>query len=457
MPAQLDLLKSDEFMIFEEPTGPATTRRGVLLPGTGLTLRKLDAQETEYDPSGKYKETTVVLPNWSAEGLESLFGFETPFFVEPEIENQPESQKAKVLFQLSNDGGQTWFVWQDGPDAWVPATGTLANTFNDTETVDRRIPLFPLCAPNQVRIKAKLIPGANGIQRPVLCNTLIYNDHEKDLMEDVSRSLKRFLERELTIPMSYQGEIATPSTTLCIERDAGLDVKIEEPIKVFNTKEDPCKQFNLFSSLGGDGRTITMLGPQVGQVEVKFAGRPEVFIGAEEFFQISKMPSVVAFINNMVGYTDIRTWSPGRQRSLSRGVGKLELTKIFFFIFVTIRAQSSLRRESLLMIDKISEIIDWGVTFPSVAAGDHYCVMEQQTHVTEHRVEQGLFVTALNAKIMGSIWLRQGEDEANVFDEMGLTPIVREIHTHVGAEVSCNLNLPKHVRRVYRERSIIKP
>ena len=109
------------------------------------------------------------------------------------------------------------------------------------------------------------------------------------------------------------------------------------------------------------------------------------------------------------------------------------------------------------MIDKISEIIDWGVTFPSVAGGDHYCVMEQQAHVTEHRVEQGLFITALSAKIMGSIWLRQGEDEANVVEELGLTPLVREVHTHVGSEFSCNLNLPKHVRRVYRERSILKP
>jgi hypothetical protein len=457
MPAQLDLLKADANIIFEDPIAPATATRAVLLPGYGLTLRKLDPEERVYAPDGKYLETIVILQNWLAEGLESLFAFEAPFVLDPEIADQKEEDKAKLLYQLSNDGGTTWFVWQDGPDAWVPATGSLETVFNDLEMVDRRLPLFPLCAPRQVRIKVKLIPGAKGRQRPVLCNTLIYNDHEKDLMEDVSRSLKRFLDREFTVPMTYNGEIATPSTTLCIEKDAGLDVKIEEPIKVFNLKNDPCKQFNLFSSLAEDGRTITMLGPQVGQVEVKFAGRPEVFIGAEEFFQISKIPSVVVFVNNMVGYTDIRTWVPDRQRSISRGVGKLELARIFFFIFVTIRAQSSLRRESLQMIDKLSEIIDWGTVFPSVAGGDHYCVMEQQTHVTEHRVEQGLFVTALNAKIMGSIWLRPGDNEANVYKELGLTPIVKEVHTHVGSEFSCNLNLPKHVRRVYRERSILKP
>lgn len=456
MPAQLDLLKADEDMIFEEPQAPATARRAVLLPGTGLTLRKLDVDETVYDPSGRYKETTVILKNWRAEGLERLFGFETPFFLEPELPNLPEAQQAKLRYQLSNDNGQTWLVWQDGPDAWVPAVGSLANIYNDLFTVDRRFPLFPLCAPNQVRIKVRLTPGANGIQRPVLCNTLIYNDHEKDLMEDVSRSLKRFLDSELTVPMFFNGEIATPSTTVCIERDAGLDVKIEEPIKVFNIKNDPCKQFDLFSGLGEDGRTVTMLGPQVGQVEVKFTGRPEVFIGAEEFFQISKIPSVVVFVNNMEGYTDIRTWVPDRQRSISRGVGKNELARLYYFISVTVRAQSSLRREALLMIDKISEIIDWGEVFDSVAGGDHYCVMEQQQLVTEHRVEQGLFVTALSAKIMGGIWLRPDDDKANVFEELGLTPLVQEVRTHVGAEFTCNLNLPKHARRVYRERSTIR-
>jgi hypothetical protein len=457
MPTRVDALGTDEFLEFEEPIAPATVHRAVLLSPYGLTLRRVNQEETEFDPAGRYKETTVILENWRAEGLTHLFGFEPTFVIDPELADQEESDKATVLFQLSNDGGTTWYIWQDGPDKWVPAVGLLEDEFNSVEMVDRRIPLFPLCAPNQVRLKAKFIPGRGGLQRAVLCNTIIYYDCEKDLMEDVSRSLKRYLDSEFCMPMFYNAELGIPSQTVCIERDAGLDVQIKEPIKVFNTKSDPCKQINLFSGIEPDGRTIRMLEQQTGHVEVRFTGKPEVFIGAEDFFEISKIPSLVVFVDRMNAYTDIRVWAPEFQRSISRSVGKIELARIFYFIFITIRAQSSLRREALMMIDKVSELIDYGSTFDSVACGDHYCVMEQQQHVTEHRVEQGLYVTALSAKLMGHIYLRPGDDEANVLIEQGVTPLVREVNLRVGAEFSCNLNLPKHLRRRYRERTTLRP
>lgn len=452
MPTRLDQLLGDEGMLFEPPILPETAEKAVLLPKFGVTLRKLNDEKTRYDPSGRYYETIVDLANWSANGLTSLFGFELDEFVDPNIPGVPLAQRAKLGFQLSNDDGASWLIWQDGPDAWVPAVGVLANVFNDKEIVDRRIPLFPLCN-RQVRLRVKLTPGVGGRQRPVLRQTMIYNRHDMDIYEDVTRSIKRYIDGAIQLPMFFYAEIATPSQTIEIERDTGLDVTVVEPIRVYNLTTDPGKCVNLFASLGGcKNRTVTLTSPQIGQLEVQFIGVPDVFIGAEDFFQISKIPSIVAIINTIECYLELRSWPPETERAVARGEGRLQFSRLFYIIRGTIRSQSALKREALQMSDGLLRILDQGQEFPSVASGEDYCIMENEGSLSEDRVAQGLFVTAVNLKILGKMWLNVGPtEEPNLLVENGVTPLVKSVNVFVGAENSCNLNLPKHLRRVYRE------
>lgn len=449
MPVRVDDLTTPEEMVFESPVIPATAEKSLLLPDIGVTLRKLDLDQTKYDPQGKYYETAVILPNWKGEGITELFGFEVVASIEPFIANLLPAQEAKITFQLSNDDGASFLVWVDGPDAWVPAVGILANTYNDIATIDRRIPLFPFSDPHQVRLKVLLTPGADGRQRPVLKNTIIFNKHTMDLYEDVTRSLKRCLDHEIKVPMFFLAEIATPCDTVEVERDIGLDVTVEEPIKVYNLTTDPGRNINLFASLGGpNNRTVTMVAPQIGQIEVQFVGVPDVFIGAEEFFQISKIPSVVIFVNRMTQYLSIRVRAPELERSISRKEGRLQFARLYYLIDATVRVQSSLKREALQMTDAVARVLDQGDTCPSVANGEHYCVMEQLNEVAEDRIAQGLFVGAVNLKILGKIWLKD--------EQVSLGPLVEKSNINVGAEFTCNLNLPSHLRRVYRELSVLE-
>jgi hypothetical protein len=454
MASRTDPIADSFGMAFEAPVPPKTARRAVVIPEIGLTLRRLNAAETAYDPAGKYLETRVELPNWKPGGVESLYGFACCEFLEPVLPNQPDADKATVGYQISNDDGLTWLTWDPGTTAWVVATGVLADSFVDKDTLDMHLPTVPFAAERQIRLRAKLTPGNNGRQRPVLKWTTIYHAVDLNLYEDVSRSIKRFIDAYIKVPMFYLAETsASPSVTIPTSTsdpatagatEPGFDVKIEEPIRVFNLTTDPGRLNDIFGTI--TGRTVSFLGPQTGKVEVEFVGVPDVFIGAEEFFQLSKIPSVVVTVDRLEDYDLIRTFEPERERSKARCVGRNQPPRIHYNIYVSVRVQSSLKREALMMTDAISRILDKGDIFPSVALGDDYCVLEQTNQVSEDRVAQGLFVGNVTLRVLGKVWLKDPSQDI---------ALVKKVNTLVGAQVSCNLNLPPHLRNVYRETSTI--
>lgn len=455
MPIRIEDLRNDFEMEFEAPVGAAT--RAMLLPEFGLTLRKLDPNEDRYASDGKYYETTVQLPNWKAEGLTSLFGFEAPFFLDPKVDGIDPLQEAKVGFQLSIDGGVNYLAW-DG-FSWVPAVGSM-DIYNDVATVDEFIPQLPFGNPRQVRVKVKLTPGLNGLQRPVLANTYIFNQHKMDLFEDVARSMKRYLDKVIEVPMYYRTTFNIPTKNLLVESDSStaLDVKISpNGIAVYNITVDPGRNNNLFLAFDGVNK-ITLTAQQTGDMEVQFTGIPEVFITAEEFFQVSKIPSVVIFIDRIEQYLMIRSTTPEVERSISRGVGRLQFPRLFYKIFCTVRVQSSLKREASQMVESICRVLDWGDEFMSVANGDHYCVLGQISETPEDRIGEGLMVSANKFVLLGKCWLKgEVEDEVNLKGSItnGLIPLVKFVNVSVGSDAQYTLSLPPYLRKVYRELQVI--
>lgn len=452
MPARTDPFTTGRNLIFEAPMLPATVERAFVHPQFGLTLRRLNQAETSFSSAGKYRETVVELPNWSLEGLAELFSFDVLEAIEPFIEGQDPLDRARIGYQLSNDGGTTWLLWDDGSSAWVPAVGVLDGVYNDLDTVDKHIPAFPtLTLPRQIRIRVRLTPGASGRQRPLLRTTGICYESRLNLYEDVTRSLKRYVDGAIRLPKVFIAEL-TGGTSVTIPTSSsdpsvqpselGYDVTVAEPITVYNLTTDPNRNQNLFGSLGGVGnRTITFLGAQTGKVEINFVGIPEVFIGAEEFFQLSKIPSVVITFDRLEQYGLIRTEQQAVEKSIARRVARIRPPRVPYLLFCSVRVQSSLKHEALLMKDALSRILDKGDVFTSVAIGDHYCVMSQTAQVAEDQVAKGLFVGNVTLKILGKVWLKAATE----------VPLVEKVVMQVGAEFTCNLNLPPHLRNVYRE------
>ncbi len=456
MPSHVDTITVDAGMEFEEPVPPKKVRRAVVLGEVlGLTLRRTNAAETNFDPTGKYRETRVALPNWKPGGIEELFGFECCEALDPVIVGQDDSDKATITYQVSTDGGTTWLTWDAGSSAWVEATGVLDDFFVDKTTLDKNLSLIPFNDERQIRLRVKLTPGSNGRQRPALLWTTLYHSVRLDLYEDVTRSLKRYIDGAIQVPMFYcqEGLSAANSVTIPTSTsdpatgglgEIGYDVDVAEPIKVYNLTNDPGRLIDLFGGLSG--RTVTFIGPQTGQVEVQFVGIPSVFIGAEEFFQLSKIPSVVVVVDRMEDYDLIRTFQGEKERSIANLKGRFQEARVPYNIYASVRVQSSLKREALQMMDALSRILDKGDVFPSVALGENYCVLEQTNQVEEDRVAQGLFVGNLTLRIYGKVWLKA---PAQTLD------LVQQTKLLVGAQVSCNLNLPPHLRNVYREQTTV--
>jgi hypothetical protein len=451
MPTHEGKLRSDAGLVFETPVPPETVERAMVLVDVGLTLRKLNATKTMYDPTGSYYETIVEL--WKAEGITELYGYECTELVQPVIQNQPDADKATIGYQVSNDDGATWYVWDS--TAWSLATGVLDGVFNTKATLDERINIFPFSATTdrQIRLRVKLTPGANGRQRPVLRSFVVYSSIKMDLYEDVSRSLKRYMDDAFRVPMCFITQ-ATGATSITIPTSSsnpsvqpsepGFDVDIEEPAAVYNLTTDPQRLVNLFSSLSG--RTLSILGPQTGALEAQFTGSPDIFIGAEEFFQLSKIPSVAITVDRLEQYNQIRYWEHEQERSIARGVGRNIRPRQYYWVYVTIRVQSSLKQQSRRMVDAISRILDKSDEFPSVDLGDCYCVYDQTNELQEDRIADGLFVGTVNLKILGKVWLKNPEPDIE---------LVQDIHILTSAQFTCNLNLPQHLRNVYREESTI--
>ena len=456
MATRTDPIAHDFGMEFEVPVPPKTTGRAVVLPEIGLTLRKLNPGETNYDPSGRYLETRVALPNWKPGGIEALFGFESCEGIDPPIRNQVDTDKATVTYQVSNDDGVTWLTYDAGLGSWEPATGVLDDVFVSGEVLDERLPLIPFADDRQLRLRAKLTPGASGRQRPVLQWTTFYHDVNLDLYEDISRSIKRYIDKAIQVPMFFIAALSGTASVIIPDSSSdpniqpsepGFDVEVVEPVQAFNLDTDPGRLVDLFGSLGGPkGRTITLIGPQSGTVEIQFTGLPDVFIGAEEFFQLSKIPSVVVVVDRVEDYDLIRTYQAETEKSKARCVGRRQPARVPYNIYVSVRVQSSLKREALQMTDAIARILDKGDVFPSVALGDDYCVLEQTNQVEEDQVAQGLFVGNITLRIMGKTWLK---------DPTADIPLVKQVRMLTGAQFTCNLKLPPHLRNVYREETSV--
>ena len=445
MPVHVYCMREPDVGVEPPPVGKLP--KAVSLEDIGAVLVRLNPDQTSYAADGKYYESWVTTPNLVGEKITSLFGLQVIWLPDPEIPRLPESERASVALQVSNDGGTTWLVWQDSSSAWVPAIGVLDGYYNTVETVDRRIPLLQWTDPHQIMFRIRMTPGANGLQRPIVFGIALFNNHDMDISEDCARSVKRYLDRTINVPMYYMAELGAPSSAITIDQGIGLDVTVAEPITVYNLTLDPARNVNLFSSLGGpSNRTINLISPQTGQVEVRFRGIPDVFLGAEEFFQISKMPSVVVFTPRMSQYNATRHWEPEKEISEARGEARQTKPRQLYRIEMSIRVQSSLNREARQMTDAIARILDKGEFFYSVANGEKYCVFDQSSSVREDRVAQGIWVGSVNIVVFGKMWLGEPEDAY----------LVREIVLSIGGQHTCNLLLPEYLRRVYRERSVIE-
>ena len=396
----------DDFT-FQPPLVVAGATRACLVDGKGLQLRRMSQDETEFNPAGQYLESWVEFPNWQASGLESLYGFRTNEVLSGQT--GPTSYGGSVGYQLSNDGGGTW-LYHDGT-SWTAAG---FNNWSSWSLVDEYLPDFPLTADKQIRLRVRLTPSANGYSTPYLNGVTVYADLEYDFQDDLLRSMKRWLERHVWVDAQYFEQVpqSTSGGTGCTYGGPSDTVifsdkkweEFSEPASVYNLTTDPGRSTNLFAGFVPGG--VQMTSPQEGLIESNFKARPPVYIAAEEFIQLSSIPSVVVQLASVKERRDLRWGNDEVDFALMRRRAKRHVHRVWFDAEFRISCQSDLRAEMIRMSDSVNRALTHHQFVLSLSTGETMPVPYATPINPTDRIAQGLYVREYACTLFGKAWLR---------------------------------------------------
>lgn len=395
---------SEDFEVQPPVTGKAER---VCIVDCGIQLRRLDNNEDRFIPGAPYRESWVILPNWRASGLKAIYGFYAEIVTEGK--RLSDFFGGSVKFQASNDNGITWLHW-DG-SAWVSTT----EDWNTKEELDAYLPHFPLNG--QIRIRALLIPGERGRTTPVLRQVSFYGEMQLNLTDDLIRSMKRWLEEKMWMPARYYADLHREDY---IKIDRGFEV-LGGPVTVFNETTDPGRTTNLFNGFHDNG--IQLTSRQEGRVVADFRARPPVYIGAEEFMEISNIPSIVVNLVNLRERRDLRHGNPEHDFALARRKAVIYLARTWYEAEFRLSVQSDLRHETVTMSDLLNEALTYHQYMPSLELGETLAIPMSTPFTQGHRVAQGLFVREYSCTIHAKTWLRQDtKTEVDLVEKVVIMP-----------------------------------
>ena len=384
--------------------------RACIVETKAAQLRRLNDSETEFSPSGLYRESWIAFPNWRAAGIQGLYGFRSDKVLSGK--NRSNIYGGSIGYQLSNNNGSTW-LYYDG-SGWSVAG---ASNWNSEEVVDEYISSFPIDSSKQLQVRVKLVPGSGGTSTPLIKNVTVYADLDFDFQDDMLRSMKRWLEQHVWVRTQYFDQIPQPlsGTTGCsfTAPSGASDVlymqdkkweEFSEPASVYNLTVDPNRTTNLFSGFVDGG--IQMISAQQGVIEANFMARPPVYIAAEEFMQLSSIPSIVLQMTNVKERRDMRWGNDEIDWALAKKRAKRNVHRVWFDTEFRISCQSDLRAEALRMSDAVNRALTQYQYVTSLAHGDEMAVPYATPLSGSDRVAQGLYVRDYVCTVYGKAWLR---------------------------------------------------
>jgi hypothetical protein len=403
MPEHIFDFNHPETLVFDPPTVAGGPRRMVDMDGKGVMLRRLDPTESNFSVNGKYYQSFVTLPNFSANGMTDLYGFE--IVAETSGDNGSTSYGGTVDFRLSNDGGITWMVYDTDPLVldWVvvPAVGTLSTYWMLPYDVDLNIDTFPIVKEDQqVMFRMRLTPTTDGLSTPFVKSVILYVGLEYDFQDDVLRSTKHHLE-----------QLFRMQTTWVVTVNSQDRIKVEHywetlytPCTAYNLTADPGRTTNLFKSI--DGKDVLLTSLQTGQIEVKVYVSPSVFIAAEEFFQTTTSPAIIINLNSCKEIRNLRNGNGELDYATARGKAREGFGRIFFDAELRASLQSSLQHEAVMMSESFNRAITQGQVIMSDACGEPMAMPMATPTALSNRISQGLFVRDFAFTVFGKAWLR---------------------------------------------------
>jgi hypothetical protein len=375
--------------------GSADFPERVVVIGERLRLRPLDTFDGKrYDRWGRRLTALVDLPELKAESISELFGFHSEFV----------PNGGSVTFQLSNDGGVTFYRW-DG------ASWTDDGQFSTREEIDQGFPLLELPSPKRLLVRAKIEPEPGGRHGPEIRSVSLYYELDYQWEEDLLRSLKRQLDAELT----YAGiTLAALDGQAQVAVDPPVVPKL--PVRAFNLTDDPKRLVNL--ATGISGQDVLLSGPQVGQVEVRFRCAPPVYISADESLEISSSNGVVLEVLSLSENRNVRVHEPKVDWRRAEKKVRIRPQAVQEEAELRIQAQSPLKREAEAMVEALATVLQYDRTFVSEATGEVFIVKGFSPINVGDVIGEGLYVREATLRVTGRHWLARKFEEVPLAEEV---------------------------------------
>jgi len=197
-----------------------------------------EAGEVSFGSEGKFRSpATLEFPNAEIRSLTFLWSIEADVAFETDSEG---NILGSLDFQISNDGGTTWYYWNAG---WMVAG---LNDWSSEFDIQDNIASFPFVTGGykQVKIKVQLSPDSSGIASPFLIGMSIHYELDFIPEVDVLQSLFERLENGIEIQTEIGVVLGAAATTF----PPNIKSEIMSVVGAWNATTDPGRQTNIFAS-----------------------------------------------------------------------------------------------------------------------------------------------------------------------------------------------------------------
>jgi len=239
-----------------------------------------------YSPDGVYEDATITFPAFSPSKLGEIIGVDY-------AANIPDGTDIQV--RLSTDNGTQFQIYDILTSLWRSAN---PDEFNSIDDINSGMSTLSLDPNRTITIQVKLFANHVMAYTPILnCFVFYFELEEYTPYQDIGRSIKIFIEDNLSAKLRYARKVITISNI--IQLDVNFNVK--EIKSVYNLTTDVSRVYNIYDSYDNNTKVITLSAMVYPGdiVEINYRGCPEVIICQDPDYEESDLPRILIEITEI--------------------------------------------------------------------------------------------------------------------------------------------------------------
>lgn len=250
---------------------------------------------------GHLVESAIIeFTELSGEAISSYIGFKEASVFEYADHNIPAASilqgdpLGSIKHQVAFDGVATWKYWNG--TAFVAAT-TSDHWNTDVQMSTGLATITSGTIYKKIKFRTKITTSQDA--SPKLYSISLFYELRYDFDESMMRSVKKFIEANVSIRSYYKQQLAAASSTVTISHP----LTVTGVTAAFNTTTDPNKEVNIYLSRSGNVVTLTSAQVLGSIIEVVFTGTAPVLLSAEPESNEGDTPAVLIVFR---GFSEIK-------------------------------------------------------------------------------------------------------------------------------------------------------